>query len=369
MSIPLQSILEIALDIVMNPLKRPQQHRDLVLPGIIAVGLVWSVGLLGFGVWQNLQTPQLQREQPNNPAVKAVSENSTFAQVNPVPSGRFRYSGSPNWSSIRLVVDSAIQSERREYQLSYVQPKDKSANSTTAIDLLIQDQLDFVQSDRPLRPNEIKQAQTKGLQLQQIPVATDGIAIAVHPSLTIPGLTLQELSDIYQGKITNWQQVGGPNLAIQPFSLSVGSVGSVDIFLSKVMEGQSFSQTLDYFPNLTAALRKLAQSPGGILFGSSAEIVPQCTVKPVPIGQDTQERVAPYQAPYVLSEDCPNQRNRINSSAFLNQQYPLTHPLYVIYAQGDEPAGEAYTQLLLSNQGQELLQKAGFAQLSANPQP
>lgn len=135
------------------------------------------------------------------------------------------------------------------------------------------------------------------------------------------------------------------------------------------MEGQSFSQALDYFPNLTAALRKLAQSPGGILFGSSAEIVPQCTVKPVPIGKDAQEWVAPYQAPYVLSEDCPNQRNRINSPAFLNQQYPLTHPLYIIYAKGDEPAGEAYTQLLLSNQGQELLLKAGFAQLSANPQP
>lgn len=353
----------------MNPLKRPQQNRDLVLPGIIAVGLVWSVGLLGFGIWQNLQSPQQQGEPPNNPPVKAVSENSTFAQVTPIPSGRFRYSGSPNWSSIRLVVDSAVQSEKREYQLSYVQPQDKPANSTTAIALLLQDQLDFVQSDRPLRPDEIKQAQAKGLQLQQIPVATDGIAIAVHPSLSIPGLTLQELSDIYQGKITNWQQVGGPDLGIQPFSLTVGSVGSVDIFLSQVMEGQSFSPALDYFPNLTAALRQLAQSPGGILFGSSAEIVPQCTVKPIPIGQNVQQWVAPYQSPYVLSQNCPNQRNRINSSAFLNQQYPLTHPLYVIYAQEGEPAGEAYTQLLLSNQGQALLLKAGFAQPAATSQP
>lgn len=353
----------------MNPLKRPQQNRDLVLPGIIAVGLVWSVGLLGFGVWQNLQSPKQQGDQPDNPPVKAISEHSTFAQVPSIPSGRFRYSGSPNWSSIRLVVDSAVQSERREYQLSYVQPQNTPANSTTAIDLLLQNQLDFVQSDRPLRPEEIQQAQAEGLQLQQIPIATDGIAIAVHPSLSIPGLTLQELADIYQGKITNWQQVEGPNLAIQPFSLSVGSVGSVDLFLSKVMEGQPFGKGLDYFPNLTAALRKLAQSPGGILFGSSAEIVPQCSVKPVPIGQDAQQWVAPYQSPYVLSQDCPNQRNRINSPAFLNQQYPLTHPLYVIYAKEGESAGAAYTQLLLSNQGQELLLKAGFAQPSANTQP
>ncbi|QUY40587.1 PstS family phosphate ABC transporter substrate-binding protein [Acaryochloris marina] len=353
----------------MNPLKNPKQNRDLVLPGMIAVGLVWSVGLLGFGIWQNLQTSQQKGEQPQSSTLESVSDDSTFTQVNPVPSGRFRYSGSPDWSSIRLVVDSAIQSERREYQLSYVQPSDQPANSVTAIALLLQDKLDFVQSDRPLRPDEIKQAQENGIELKQVPVATDGIAIATHPSLSIPGLTLQELADIYQGKITNWQQVGGPNLDIQPLSLSVGSVGSVDLFLSKVMQGQSFSKTIDYSPNMTAALRKLAESPGGILFGSSAEIIPQCSVKPLPLGKEPQQWIAPYQSPYVLSQDCPNQRNRINSTAFLSQEYPLTHPLYVIYPHNSSPAGEAYTQLLLSNQGQELLVKAGFVQLSPSSQP
>jgi phosphate transport system substrate-binding protein len=47
-------------------------------------------------------------------------------------------------------------------------------------------------------------------------VAIDGIAIAVHPDLPVSGLTITQLKDIYTGKIRNWRQVSGPNLAIIP---------------------------------------------------------------------------------------------------------------------------------------------------------
>jgi len=36
------------------------------------------------------------------------------------------------------------------------------------------------------------------------------MAIAVNPNLNIPGLTVAQLKDIYTGKLTNWNQVGGP---------------------------------------------------------------------------------------------------------------------------------------------------------------
>ncbi|WP_299488270.1 substrate-binding domain-containing protein [Acaryochloris sp. IP29b_bin.137] len=340
---------------------RPQNYQHLVLPGIITCGLLWAFSLLGFGLWQ-----QLQQTQPSPVSTEErPSEYSTFRQVDNVPSGRFKYGGSPDWSPIRLVVDSTIQSERREYQLSYIQPKETQANTTTAIALLIQGKLDFVQSDRALKSSELTQAQQQGLTLKQTSVATDGIAIAVHPSLPIQGLTLQQIADIYTGSITNWTQVGGPNLEIKPFALSFESEGMLDLFLKQVMQGKSFSQQLDYFPNMTTALRKLADSPGGIFFGSAAEIVPQCTVKPLPVGP-TSRRIAPYQSPYIEPSDCPNPRNQINTQAILNQEYPLTHPLYVIYASNRDntQAGEAYTQLLLSSQGQDLLSKAGFVKIA-----
>ena len=45
-------------------------------------------------------------------------------------------------------------------------------------------------------------------------VASDAIAVVVNPENPVRSLTLQQLSDIYTGKITNWQQVGGEDRPI-----------------------------------------------------------------------------------------------------------------------------------------------------------
>ena len=62
-------------------------------------------------------------------------------------------------------------------------------------------------------------------------------------------------------------------------------------------------------------------------------------------------------------EQCPAQRNQINYQAFRLARYPLTRHLYVIVKQNgqrEQQAGEAYARLLLSDQGQELIEKAGL---------
>ena len=364
---PLLEIAGIYLKSIMNHPNSDKKSKNLALPGIITLGLLWALGLLGFGLWRNLQPSASLTQQTQNSLSNQTSEASTFAQIKSLPSGRFKYSGSPDWSSIRLVVDSVIQSERREYQLSYVQPVDKEVNSTTAIELLLQNRLDLVQSGRALQPWEIKEAQDKGIELQQIPIAIDGIAIAVHPSLPIQALTLQDVAKIYQGQITNWQQLDGPDLEIQPYALSEGSEGIVDLFLQQVMQEKSYGDNLDSFKNVTVALRRLANSPGGIFFGSAAEIVPQCTIKPLPLKLSSQQTIAPYQSPYITSNQCPTQRNQINVEAFSDQQYPLTHQLYVIYKTDNDDqgeAGQAYSQMLLTQQGQDLITKAGFVSIT-----
>ena len=40
-------------------------------------------------------------------------------------------------------------------------------------------------------------------------VAIDGIAVVVDAANTVEDLTKQQLSDIYEGKITNWKDAGG----------------------------------------------------------------------------------------------------------------------------------------------------------------
>jgi len=56
----------------------------------------------------------------------------------------------------------------------------------------------------------------------------------------------------------------------------------------------------------------------------------------------------------------------VNKSAFANGAYPLTRRLFVVIKRDgrlDEQAGVAYTNMILSDQGQELVEKAGFVPL------
>jgi len=234
------------------------------------------------------------------------------------------------------------------------------------IRMLIENQLAFSQASRSLKDEEIQRAQQRGLTLKEVPVAIDGIAIAVHPDLPVSGLTITQLKDIYTGKIRNWRQVGGPNLAIIPYSRRKEDGGTVEFFIDQVLEKADFGSSTQYIYSTTPALRKVSQNPGGIYYASAPEVVPQCGIKTLPLGKSENKLVAPYQEPSIPSSQCPQKRNQLNELAFQKGEYPITRRLFVIIKQNgqlDEQAGEAYANLLLTDQGQELIEKAGFVPL------
>ena len=324
---------------------------------VLFLTLLITVGLIGAGVWWFTRRSRINIGD---------SSQQGFNTVQNVPSGLFNYGGSTSWAPIRLSVDSAIQAARPEFRLRYVDPVGVAPSSSTGIKMLLNGQLDLAQSSRPILDQEYNQAQQRGFALKQIPVAIDGLAVAVNPNLNIPGLTIDQLKSIYSGKITNWQQLGGSNLTIQPFSRPANSGGTVELFLEDVMQGQAFSANVQFVPTTTEALRRLAASPGGIYFASAPEVVPQCTVKPVPIGRQAGEFVPPYQEPFVPLSQCPGKRNQLNIKAFQSGQYPMTRNLFVVIKQNnqtEQQAGEAYAKFLQTQQAQELIEQAGFVRI------
>lgn len=110
----------------------------------------------------------------------------------------------------------------------------------------------------------------------------------------------------------------------------------------------------------------MSNDPGGIYYATAPEIVPQCTVKSLPIGRQPGKYIAPYTDPYVPPSSCPQERNTLNYSAFRSGDYPITRKLFVIIRDEntiDRAAGEFYTEWLLSPRGQELIAKAGYVPL------
>ena len=344
---------------------------------MLIVALLITVGLVGGGLWWFTQKSGINLSQVNNNSSSSTppsannnspeaNSDRNFASVQKVPSGLFNYGGSTSWAPIRLSVDSVIQSARPEFRLRYITPIGEAPGSSTGIKMLIDGKLDFAQSSRSLRDSELSSAQAKGFKLQQTPVAIDGLAVAVNPKLNITGLTVDQLQSIYTGKVTNWQQLGGANVPIQPYSRPVNDGGTVELFVQDVLGNQKFAANVQFVTTTTQALQKLASSPGGIYYASAPEVVPQCTIKPIPLGRKANELVAPYREPFVPLSQCPSQRNQINTEAFQSGTYPITRNLFAIVKQNGQTqqlAGEAYVNFLLTNQGQELISKSGFVRI------
>ena len=306
--------------------------------------------------------------KPENRSLSEINASVTLEPENPssvenFPSGQFAYGGSTAWALIRRDIDPILQAAVPEFRLRYSASEGGNSGSSEGIHLLLDNQLAFAQSTRPLHPKEYQKALKQGFYLSEIPVGFEAIAIAVHPDLAVAGLTLAQLRDIYIGELTNWNQLGGPDLEIIPYSLSAEETGTAEFFENSVMEGLPFGENVIVMPTTTQTLRQVAQHPGGIYYASAPEIIGQCTVKPLPIGRQTQQMVSPYTEPLVPANQCPARRNQLNSETMQVGHYPLIQPLLVVVkhdGQADEQAGKAYAHWLLTDQGQERLRKAGF---------
>ena len=354
---------------------------------VLVLALLITVALLGGGFWwftrgsgfnigslstgskgdAGNKTPSTGASPSNQPNPSTQATAQSFAQVKNVPSGLFNYGGSTSFAPIRLTLDQAIQTARPEFRLRYVDPTSDAASSSTGIKMLLDGRLSFAQSSRPLLDPEYNQAQQRGFKLQQIPVAIDGLAVAVNRNLNISGLSLDQLKSIYSGQLKDWRQVGGPSLPIVPISRPPNSGGTVELFVEQILNNKGFGSNVEFISTTTEALRRLASNPGAIYFASAPEVVPQCTIKPLPIGNQAGQFVAPYQGSLVSLSQCQSgQPNQVNVEAFQNGQYPITRNLFVVVkqnGQADEQAGIAYANLLLSKQGQELISKTGFVRI------
>ncbi len=326
----------------------PQKSETTVL----ILALLITVGLVGGGVWWFMKHSGLDIGGLANNQSQPLGQSKveSFSSVQNVPSGVFNYGGSTSWVSIRKTVDPVIENVWPQFRLRYTDPDRSAPSSQTGIQMLLDNQLSFSQSSVPIPNEAYEQARQRGFSLQEIPVAIDGVAIAVNPSLNIKGLTVAQFNDIYAGKITNWNQVGGPNLKIIPYGKKDRDSGSHIVFM----------------PTTTEALRQVAVNPGGIYYTSAPLVISQCNVKPLPVGRNSNELVSPYKLPFIPLSQCPQQRNQVNVEAFLSGQYPLSRRLLVVIKQNnqlDQQAGEAYARLLLTAQGQELITKAGFVSI------
>ncbi len=342
-----------AKTVTWKSLKSPQKlpRWKIATAGLV----VGTVSLLGTYWWLF--------ERP----ICSFTDFRTKILINIPQNQKFEYGGSTTWIPIVNPVGSAIKKALPEFDLKYVTPP-QHGGSGWGIGELLKGHLAFSQSSRLPTDEERQKALAQGFALDPVAVGIDAVAVAVNPSLNIPGLTKAQIKNIYTGKIRNWQEVGGPNLPIAPYSRRLEESGTVQYFFVDVLEREPLNpQVVKFIDNTTVGLGQVANNPGGIYFGTASEIVPQCNIRSLPLRDQQGNFIAPYKGSPVPPQSCGKpKRNEINLDAFEKGDYPLTRNLFVIVKdfQGDnnpeEKAGRAYADLMLTGEGQAKAKEAGF---------
>ena len=163
------------------------------------------------------------------------------------------------------------------------------------------------------------------------------------------------MRDIFTGKIKNWKEVGGPDIEITPFSNSQQSGSTTDILNEKVLSEGGLGPSVQKVKNSTESVDKVANTAGGIGYSSVSEVIGNKAVYPLPLSREAGK---PFVSPYFDAD-----KTAINQTAFANGSYPLARKLFVIIKRDgklDEQAGRAYVNLLLTDEGQQLVEQAGF---------
>lgn len=212
--------------------------------------------------------------------------------------------------------------------------------SGEGIKALLDKSADIANSSREIKKEEINLAAAKGIKPVAHVVAYDAIIPIVNPKNKIKGLSIDQLSQIYQGKITNWKEVGGDDLKI--------------VVISRDSSSGTF-ESWDHF-----IMKKNRVTPKAQMLASNGAIVTAIAKNKYAIG---------YVGMGYLNKSVKGlQVNGVTASAqtALSKQYPLSRELYM-YTNGTPTGNVAkFIAFLKSSAGQKIVKKEGFVPLAAS---
>ncbi|GAB6268207.1 phosphate ABC transporter substrate-binding protein [Smithella sp. SC_K08D17] len=191
---------------------------------------------------------------------------------------------------------------------------------------------------REMKKEEIELAKTKGVNPVANVVANDAIVPVVHPKNKVKNLSIDQLSQIYQGKITNWKEVGGEDLKI--------------VVISRDSSSGTF-ESWDHF-----VMKKSKVAPQAQMLASNGAIVTAVA--------KNRYAISYLGIGYVNKSVKPLQVNGITASiaTALSREYPLSRELYM-YTDGDATGDVAkYIDFVKSPAGQKIVVKEGFVPLT-----
>ena len=238
-------------------------------------------------------------------------------------SGTVATDGSTSMEKVVGALGEAFTTANPDVKFTY-----NPTGSGSGITAIAEGRCDIGLSSRALKDDE------KAKGLTETTLALDGIAIIVNPANGVKGLTLQQITDIYTGKITNWKDVGGADGEIVVIGREAGS-GTRDGFESVT----STKDKCQYRQELTSTgdvITTVSKNANAIGYASLAEVKDSVTAL-------TIDGVAPTEA------------------TVKDGTYKIQRPFVLVTKTGTalSPAAQAFFDYATSAEASEIITKAG----------
>lgn len=328
----------------------------------------------------------LPRLRPTQARVSPIPQTSTccLAEVSAVPAGDYTYTSVQNgaWWSVLQQRNLLQQGQGFTDILAAAQPKLRlSYVPATSVEEVLQ-QVRSGAADFAVLPLIDKLP----IDLLAQEIAYDGLAIVVSFSYaerqqglptTLKGqLSLQQVQQIFTNPPERWTALKGPDLDVQRYAPQ--NPEAIALFEQRVLQSGNSQNVIpmQQFSSINL-LRQVIRDfevgdIGSVAFMPLSEMWGQCSVYPLALSRSGKEAVQPL----VLSNkqeitpetDLCNRKGAYapDPNKFQTGEYPLSYPILVVYPRDNRrsEAGKKFAELMRTQEGQRLLQAAGFVPLS-----
>ena len=212
--------------------------------------------------------------------------------------------------------------------------------SGTGISALINGTTDVCEASRAMKDAEKKQlAEKAGAPPVEIVTAKDGLSVYVNDTNPLNELTMDQLKQIFTGKVENWKQVGGPDAKIIPYSRE-NSSGTYVFFKEHVLQNADYTPRAQAMPGTAAVVNAVVKEKFGIGYGGAAYAK---GIKVLKVKKDDKSAA-------IAPED----------KTIKDGTYPLSRPLFFYVRAKPSADIKAFTDWVLSAEGQGIVTKVGY---------
>lgn len=206
---------------------------------------------------------------------------------------------------------------------------------------------DLINASREIRPRELE-ASIRAFHRRptQYKVAIDGVAIYVNEANPVTELSIEQLAQIYTGRVRNWRELGGQDAPIIVYGRENTS-GTYEFFKERVLQGRDFAADVQTMPGTASVLQAVSKDRNGIGYGGSAFA--------------GGVRFLSVRADAASPAVAPTEENVVS------KKYPIWRYLYIFLNPAlDKGAVADYINWIRSDAGQQVVREMGYFPLPAH---